>query len=83
MEPLRPYMFSGGAAEDVETKKWLIGELQEIAEIRDSSRRCARDHVSEAAWNDEVHSRILRLALKPCSGVEHQNMYAHPILLVR
>jgi hypothetical protein len=56
------------------TKERLLRELQEIAEIRDASRKCARDCVSEAAWNDEVHSRFLRLALKPLKGVEHQNM---------
>ncbi|KAJ9634087.1 hypothetical protein H2201_009118 [Coniosporium apollinis] len=55
-------------------KEQLLQELREAIDIRRASRQCAEDHDSEAAWNDEVHSRVLRLALRPCSEVGYKNI---------
>lgn len=51
-------------------------ELNEILEIREAASLCTAENLSEAAWNDEVHSRLLRLALRSIPGVRHYNMYA-------
>ena len=68
-------MFDKETAMDQGKEKRLLRELEEIDEIRKATTKCRLDEVAEPAWNDEVHSRILRLALKTCDGVEHQNMY--------
>jgi hypothetical protein len=74
MELLRPYMFDDQPVASTETRTRLLRDLAEIVEICDASRKCAQDCVAEPAWNDEVHSRVFRLALRGIDGVEYQNM---------
>ncbi|KAI8710495.1 hypothetical protein NCS52_01566600 [Fusarium sp. LHS14.1] len=40
-------------------------ELQALLEIRDDALLCRSSNASEAAWNSDVHSPLLKLALKP------------------
>jgi hypothetical protein len=76
-------MFDKGTAEDSDMKTRRLDELKELTEIRVASQKCELDQNSEAAWNDEVHSRVLRLAVKSFVNVEHQNVYGRwPILFL-
>lgn len=52
----------------------LLKEFREVIDIQAASRTCAQDHDSEPGWNDEVHSRVLRLAFQPKAGVGYKNM---------
>lgn len=63
------------------TAEELVCEFQDAIKIRDASLQCAQDDDSEAAWNDEVHSRVLKLALETCSQVGYKNMYVIIVLL--
>ncbi|KAF5019918.1 hypothetical protein F66182_8058 [Fusarium sp. NRRL 66182] len=45
-----------------ETKR----ELEIILEIKADAQMCRSSNASEAAWNSDVHSPLLKLALKPC-----------------
>ena len=74
MEPFRAYMFDDQPVASAETRTQLLHDLDEVVEICNASRKCTQDCVAEPSWNDEVHSRILRLALRRIDGVEHQNM---------
>ncbi|KAJ9634659.1 hypothetical protein H2199_008944 [Coniosporium tulheliwenetii] len=70
-EPLRPWTTNDDIAiseADAEV------ELNEILEIREAASLCTAENLSEAAWNDEVHSRLLRLALRSIPGVRHYNI---------
>jgi hypothetical protein len=66
-------MFHGVTAED--NKEQRLRELDELVEIRNASRKCERKLAGEAAWNCDVHSRVLRLALKSHIDVEQNNVY--------
>jgi hypothetical protein len=78
MERLRPFMFDGGTAEG--TRAQRLRELEELDEIRDASRMCALHFFAEAAWNEEVHCPVLRLALKSYGSVVYRNVYGHRML---
>ncbi|GAB7363743.1 hypothetical protein MBLNU230_g4311t1 [Neophaeotheca triangularis] len=51
-------------------------ECERIIDIVDSALDCDDKEVTEAAWNCDVHSRILRLALRSVKGVTHFNVTA-------
>ncbi len=68
-------MFYTRTDEDGDAERRLLLELDEIDELRIATMRCEEDNYSEPAWNHEVHSRFLRLALKDCADVRHHNMY--------
>jgi len=78
MERLRPFMFDGGTAEG--TRAQRLRELEELDEIRDASRMCALHFFAEAAWNEEVHCPVLRLALKGYGSVVYRNVYGRRML---
>ena len=58
-----------------EGKEQWLRELEELIEIRNASRKCERKLAGEAAWNCDVHSRVLRLALKNDIDVDQNNVY--------
>jgi hypothetical protein len=72
----KSYMFDRETAADSDTKEERLDELKELKKILKLSRKCAKDHVCEAAWNEDVHRPILLLALDSCIGVESRNVYA-------
>ncbi|KAI3571972.1 hypothetical protein IWW34DRAFT_765410 [Fusarium oxysporum f. sp. albedinis] len=41
-------------------------ELEILLEIKTDAQMCRSSNASEAAWNSDVHSPLLKLALKPC-----------------
>ncbi|KAM5343958.1 hypothetical protein ACJ41O_012495 [Fusarium nematophilum] len=41
-------------------------ELESLLEIEADAQLCRSSNASEAAWNSDVHSPLLKLALKPC-----------------
>ncbi|EXK75893.1 hypothetical protein FOQG_19343 [Fusarium oxysporum f. sp. raphani 54005] len=41
-------------------------ELEHLLEIKADAQMCRSSNASEAAWNSDVHSPLLKLALKPC-----------------
>ena len=56
---------------------------KEIVKIEDSTQECMRKKFSEAGWNCEVHSRLLRLALQGYwkeQNVWYRNVTAHRII---
>nr|POF02197.1 hypothetical protein CFP56_69112 [Quercus suber] len=62
----------------------LQRELVELLEISDAAAECALEGASEAMWNDEVHSRLLRLAFRPYPGIRHLNVsQSGPILATK
>ena len=79
MERLRPFMFDGGTTES--TKAQRLRELEELEEIRDASRMCALHFFAEAAWNEEVHYPVLKLALKSYGSVVYRNVYGRRRIL--
>jgi hypothetical protein len=81
LEPLESHMFNKGTAEDSDMKTQRLDELKELDKIRVASRKCDLVGISEAAWNCEVHSRVLRLAVESFVDVEQHNVYGRwPIL---
>lgn len=54
-----------------------------LKDIWEDARQIERDNQSEAAWNSEVHSPILRVALKPRkTRVSYFNVHVLPESLV-
>jgi hypothetical protein len=77
-ERIRPWNVEDGAP-------WLqsdlsdSGILERAIEIKKKAIRCAREHLGEASWNDDVHSRMLDLALRghwEDTGIEYWNVTA-------
>ncbi|KAF2135139.1 uncharacterized protein K452DRAFT_239884 [Aplosporella prunicola CBS 121167] len=68
--PLRPYNLADTAL----SKQHLLAELDEAVEIQQESTRCSLDSVAEPDWNESVHCRILRLALKRNKAVQFRNI---------
>jgi len=60
--------------DDPREKSELTREWQEVNEISTASGFCAQVEFAEPSWNDEVHSRLLRLALRRIEGVGYANM---------
>lgn len=54
----------------------LLAELAEMKEIMARSRKCRQLQDSEPGWNEQVHCRVLELALKDQPAVGFQNMYS-------
>lgn len=62
-------------------KTRLLDELKDLNEIRTASEECELEEDSEAGWNCEVHSPVLRLAVKTFVDVKKYNVYGcWPIL---
>ncbi|KAH7150657.1 hypothetical protein DER46DRAFT_578682 [Fusarium sp. MPI-SDFR-AT-0072] len=61
-KPVEPRYFSQDEhwAQDGGTR-----ELEDLLEIRNDALLCRSSNASEAAWNSDVHSPLLKLALKP------------------
>ena len=49
-------------------------ECDHLIEIVESARACHDEYSSETAWNEEVHSQILRHAMKSIPGVGFYNV---------
>ena len=73
---LEPYMFDRGTTAGSDMKEERLNELRGLNTILKGSHECADDHVSEAAWNEDVHRPVLKLALKGYIGVKSRNVYA-------
>ncbi|KAK0609276.1 hypothetical protein DIS24_g12365 [Lasiodiplodia hormozganensis] len=70
------------AAQDARSELYLVREFLDILELhRDSARHNGSAH-SEAAWNDAVHSVVLRLALRETDGIIWSNVYCQPPLSI-
>ena len=69
------------------TSSWasldLHAELSEMKDIMARSRKCRQLQDSEAGWNEQVHCRVLELALKDQPSVGFQNMYVVPFFRQR
>lgn len=50
-------------------------ELCKVKEILSSSQKCRALLDTEPGWNEAVHSRVLKLAVKGQKAVGFQNMY--------
>ena len=55
----------------------LMAELDAVRQINRASRRCVKENESEPEWNNAVHGRLLRLALKSDSQVGFRYMYVN------
>ena len=51
-------------------------ELAEAKDILRRAQKCRALQDAEPGWNEQVHSRVLELALKSQTSVGFQNMYA-------
>lgn len=64
-------------------KTRLLDELKDLNKIQKASKVCRRYEQSEAGWNCEVHSPILRLAVESFVDVTQYNVYGcWPILFL-
>lgn len=60
-----------------------VYEWRRVCDLRDAALECQRNQLFEAAWNAEVHSTVLRLALRRRreeSGVWYQDVTTAPML---
>ena len=69
-------MFDRGTTSDSGMKEERLNELRQLDTILKDSLKCMEDYVCEAAWNEDVHRPVVKLALKSCTGIESQNVYA-------
>jgi hypothetical protein len=69
-------MFDRGTTSDSGMKEERLYELRQLDTILKDSHKCTGDYVCEAAWNEDVHRPVLKLALKGCTGIESRNLYA-------
>lgn len=53
----------------------LHNELEQVKGILKRAERCKELHDAEPGWNEQVHSRVLELALEGQARVGFQNMY--------
>jgi hypothetical protein len=74
--PLTPHMFDQGTAAGSDTKEERLNELRELNQILKQSAECGDDYACEAAWNEDVHRPVLRLAVESYTGVKSRNVYA-------
>lgn len=61
----------------------LHAELAQMNDIMARANECRRLQDAEPGWNDQVHCRVLELALKVLSAVGFQNMYVMPFFRQR
>ena len=52
----------------------LQAELAQVRDILARAQKCRALQDAEPGWNEQVHSRVLELALKGQAGVGFQNM---------
>ena len=69
-------MFDRGTTSDSGMKEERLNELRQLNTILKDSYECMEDYVCEAAWNEDVHRPVLKLALKGYIGIESRNVYA-------
>lgn len=53
-------------------------ELSQVKEILARAQKCRALLDAEPGWNESVHCRVLKLALKGQTGIGYQNMYVLP-----
>lgn len=54
----------------------LEDEFTQVRRNLERAEICEMEQVAEPGWNEQVHSRVLELALKDQAGVSFWNMYA-------
>lgn len=76
--PLHDWMF---------TSSWPTLDLQaELAQVKDimaRARTCRQRQAPEPTWNEQVHCRVLELALKDQPAVGYENLYVVPFFRQR
>jgi hypothetical protein len=54
--------------------------LTKVRRILERAEKCLYEQVAEPGWNEQVHSRVLGLALRDQAEVSFWNMYASYII---
>lgn len=57
----------------------LRAELAQVKDILARAQKCGALQDAEPGWNEQVHSRVLELALNDQARVGFQNMYVLPL----
>lgn len=56
----------------------LHAELAQVKDVLGRAQKCRVLQDVESGWNEQVHRRLLELALKDQAGIGYQNMYVLP-----
>lgn len=68
-------------ATELPSSEYDLDDFRQLVEVWEEARQLEKDNAHEAAWNSEVHSSVLRLALRPHKKhIWYFNMYAVPTL---
>ncbi|KAI5356708.1 hypothetical protein Slin14017_G128490 [Septoria linicola] len=69
--PIYDHFFDSSCSREMSD---LIQEFHELTNICQAASRAKALSISEASWNDEVHSRLFREAFRLYSGIRHENV---------